>query len=594
MSRVKILPEELANQIAAGEVVERPASVVKELVENALDASARSISVLLEKSGKDRIRVTDDGVGMDAQDARLALARHATSKLQAASDLSRIATLGFRGEALPSIASVSHLNLRTRDESSPAGCELVVEAGKLVREGQIGLPRGTVVDVRRLFFNVPARRKFLRADVTESSHIASQMSMLAAAYPGVHFRLEHRAKVVLDTPAVATRRERLYQLEGAWVEGAVSLDESVGGLRLTAWLSPPAESRGAASRVHLFVNGRPVKDRILTHAVLEAYRQISSKQGTPLLYLFLELAPEKLDVNVHPAKMEVRFVDQRFIHDAVFSVVRNALHGEGRAPALAAGSEWAQHRGPTGPGSPWKTVPPMATRVGEGVPAYASGAALAEAVFGYPQQETSVRTQAFTEFAETSPTPLGQFRESFILATDQDSVWLIDQHAAHERILYEGLLARPGQAGQECREQQLLLTPLQLELSAAEQITLEEEIARIQLYGFDIEHFGGKSYIIRAVPAALSGLDAGQLVRAALAEREQDCPGSSIAEAEGRIAARLACHAAIKVNTSLAPEKIRFILDRLWKARQPTVCPHGRPTTLRLGRDQIEKNFGRI
>src|SRR3989304_3798439 len=226
---------------------------------------------------------------MDAEDARLALARHATSKLQVASDLSRIATLGFRGEALPSLASLAHLTLRARDESSPAGCELVVEAGKLVREGQIGLPRGTVVDVRRLFFHVPARRKFLRADVTESSHIAPQMSMLAAAYPGVHFRLEHRAKVVLDTPAVATRRERLYQLEGAWVEGAVSLDESVGGLRLTAWLSPP---------------------------------------------------PEKLDVNVHPAKMEVRFVDQRFVHDAVFSVVRNALHGEGRAPALAAGLEW--------------------------------------------------------------------------------------------------------------------------------------------------------------------------------------------------------------------------------------------------------------
>jgi DNA mismatch repair protein MutL len=533
VATVKVLPEALASQIAAGEVVERPASVVKELVENSLDASARSISVLIEKSGKDRIRVADDGSGMDAEDARLALERHATSKLQTASELSRIRTLGFRGEALPSIASVSHFTLRTRDEESAAGCELVVEGGTLIREGEIGLPRGTIVDVRRLFFNVPARRKFLRADVTESSHIAALMSNLAAVYPEVHFRLEHRGRSVLDTPPVATRRERLFQLEGGWVEGAVSLDESVGGLNLSAWLSPPAEARGTASRLHLFVNGRPVKDRILTHAVLEGYRQVSTKQGTPLLYLFLELSPDTT--------------------------------------------------GPTGPRGLWPQEtaerPPI---VGERSPTYGGGVALAEAVLGAREPER----QTFAEFADLPPTPLGQFRESFILATSDDSVWLIDQHAAHERILYEGLLSRPGQ---EVGEQQLLLTPLQLELSAAEQITLDEEMPRIQSYGFDIEHFGGRSYVIRAVPAALSGLDAGNL-----AEREQDCQGSSIAEAEGRIAARLACHAAIKVNTSLAPEKIGFILDQLWKARQPTVCPHGRPTTLRLGREQIERTFGRI
>jgi DNA mismatch repair protein MutL len=591
VATVKVLPEALASQIAAGEVVERPASVVKELVENSLDASARSISVLIEKSGKDRIRVADDGSGMDAEDARLALERHATSKLQTASELSRIRTLGFRGEALPSIASVSHFTLRTRDEESAAGCELVVEGGTLIREGEIGLPRGTIVDVRRLFFNVPARRKFLRADVTESSHIAALMSNLAAVYPEVHFRLEHRGRSVLDTPPVATRRERLFQLEGGWVEGAVSLDESVGGLNLSAWLSPPAEARGTASRLHLFVNGRPVKDRILTHAVLEGYRQVSTKQGTPLLYLFLELSPDKLDINVHPAKTEVRFVDQSFVHDSVFSVIRNALHGEGRAPELAVSPAWASPSGSTGPTGPrglWPQEtaerPPI---VGERSPTYGGGVALAEAVLGAREPER----QTFAEFADLPPTPLGQFRESFILATSDDSVWLIDQHAAHERILYEGLLSRPGQ---EVGEQQLLLTPLQLELSAAEQITLDEEMPRIQSYGFDIEHFGGRSYVIRAVPAALSGLDAGKLVRAALAEREQDCQGSSIAEAEGRIAARLACHAAIKVNTSLAPEKIGFILDRLWKARQPTVCPHGRPTTLRLGRERIERTFGRI
>lgn len=588
MPTVKILPEALANQIAAGEVVERPASVVKELVENALDASATSVFILLEKSGKDRIRVTDDGIGMNAEDARLALSRHATSKLETASDLTHISTLGFRGEALPSIASVSHFTLRTRDEKSQAGLELVVEGGKLVREGEVGLPRGTIVDVRRLFFNVPARKKFLRADVTESSHIAAQVSNLAAAYPAVHFRLEHRGRAVLDTPVVSTRRERLFQLEGGWVEGAISLDESVGGLRLSAWLSPPAASRGAASRVHLFVNGRPVKDRILSHAVLEAYRQVSSKTGTPLFYLFLDLPPEKLDVNVHPAKAEVRFVDQRFVHDSVFSVVRNALHGQGRAPEIASGRDAFPFAEKPWPGSRKQEVPSAPFSVAERKPAY-GGSALAEAVWSVRQAETE-RPPAFADFADAPPIPLGQFRESFIVATDEEAVWLVDQHAAHERILYERLVAPVRDAR---AEQQLMLTPLPLELSVAERITLEEEMTRIRSYGFDIEPFGGESYVIRAVPAALAGLDAGKLVRAALAEREQDCPGSSVAEAEGRIAARLACHAAIKVNMPLAPEKIRFILTSLWKARQPTVCPHGRPTTLRLGREQIEKNFGR-
>jgi DNA mismatch repair protein MutL len=589
---VKILPEALANQIAAGEVVERPASVVKELVENALDASATSVFVLLEQSGKDRIRVTDDGIGMNAEDARLALSRHATSKLSKASDLTRISTLGFRGEALPSIASVSHFTLRTRDEGSRAACELLVEGGKLVREGEVGLPRGTIVDVRRLFFNVPARKKFLRADVTESSHIAAQISNLAAAYPGVHFRLEHRGRAVLDTPAVSTRRERLFQLEGSWVEGAISLDESVGGLHVSAWLSPPAAARGAASRVHLFVNGRPVKDRILSHAVLEAYRQVSSRTGTPLFYLFLELPPEKLDVNVHPAKTEVRFVDQRFVHDSVFSVVRNALHDQGRAPEIGVSRDVFPYLENTwtGPRKEDRTsAAPDAFRAAERAPAY-GGAALAKAVWGARQTEAE-RTPAFADFADSPPVPLGQFGESFIVATGDDCVWLVDQHAAHERILYERLLAPPGNVR---AEQQLLLTPLPLELSLAERITLEDEMTRIQSYGFDIEPFGGESYVIRAVPAALAGLDAGRLVRAALAEREQDCEGSSIAEAEGRIAARLACHAAIKVNMPLAPEKIRFILDSLWKTRQPTVCPHGRPTTLRLGREQIEKSFGRL
>jgi DNA mismatch repair protein MutL len=528
---------------------------------------------------------------MDGEDARLALERHATSKLLVASDLERISTLGFRGEALPSIASVSHFTLQTRDEKSEVGFELVIEGGKLLREGEMGLPGGTIIDVRRLFFNVPARRKFLRSEVTEASHIASLLSNLAAAFPKVHFRLEHGKRKVLDAPAVSSRRERLFQIEGSWLEGAIHLEESVGHLGLQGWLSPPADSRGTSSRLHLFVNERPVKDKTLTHAVLEAYRQVSSKPGTPLVYLFLELPPEKVDVNVHPAKTEVRFVDQRFVHQAVFSVLRNTLGVEGRAPELHVSVEPSTLRPFSGGGA--VSYKDLTNREGQALRDSSSlvagrGLEIAEALFG---SDVEAETPSFAELASEPPAALGQFRESFIIAADNDGVWLIDQHAAHERILYEELVER-----HEAREaaQQLLLTPIHLELSPSERITMEGEIARFVSFGFDIEPFGPGSYVIRAVPAVLAGMDAQGLVRSALSEREQECPVSALAEAQGRIAARLACHAAIKVHHPLASEQMRFILERLWKAKQPTVCPHGRPTTLRVGLTQIEKRFGRI
>ncbi len=571
MTKIRLMPDALANQIAAGEVVERPASVVKELVENSLDAGAQSVFVLIEKSGKDRIRVVDDGIGMSPEDARLALERHATSKLFSTEDLVNISTLGFRGEALPSIASVSHFTLQTREASSNAGYELSIEGGKLVREGELGLPPGTIVDVRRLFENVPARRKFLRADVTESTHIAQRMSNLAVCYPDVHFRLEHAKRTLLDVPSVSSKRERLYQVEKSWIESAVTLDDHVGSLALQAWLSPPAESRGASSRLHVYVNGRPVKDRILTHAVVDAYRQVSSKSGTPLVYLFLELPPDKLDVNVHPSKSEVRFVDQQLVHQAVFSSVRNALSADGRAPEVFVSSS--------------TSTSTVSSAVREPLPAM-SGTAMAEALFAERAPET---TPTFSEFADTPPTPIGQFRESYILAADDEDVWLVDQHAAHERILYEELVGRS-----EGGEQQLLLTPLPLELTPSERVTMEEELDQLLAFGYDIEPFGGDSFVVRGVPASLAGLDTLRLVRAALGEAERDCRSSSVIEAQSRIGARLACHAAIKVNFPLAMEKMQYLVRELWRASQPTVCPHGRPTTLRIGLEQIERNFGRI
>ena len=570
MGRIRLMPDALANQIAAGEVVERPASVVKELVENSLDAGSRSIAIAIEGSGKNRIRVADDGIGMSAEDARLALSRHATSKLFDASDLSNISSLGFRGEALPSIASVSRFTLRTREHEADAGHEVAIEGGQLVREAPVGVPPGTIVEVERLFFNIPARRKFLRADVTEASHIAASVASLAAAYPDVGFQLEHGKRSVLEAPSVGTRRERLYQLEKSWVESAVVLEEEIGGLSIEAWLAPPPEARGAASRLHLFVNGRPVKDRILHHAVMEAYRQVSSRSGTPLVYLLLELAPDKVDVNVHPAKAEVRFIDQQFVHKAVFSAIRNALQGQRLTPEVLLVREAYEPKAeePSMPGS-------------------TDGAALAEALFSSPAPEA---TPTFSELAFEPPMPLGQLRASYIIAADGDSVWLIDQHAAHERILYEDLVER----GVSQMGQQLLLTPIPLELTAPERVTLEEELSDLASFGYDIEPFGQGDFLLRAVPASLSGFDPIRLVRSALSERERDCRSSTVREAGSRIAARIACHAAIKVNFELAPEKMRYLVRELWRARQPTVCPHGRPTTLRIGREQIERGFGRI
>jgi DNA mismatch repair protein MutL len=569
MGRIRRMPDALANQIAAGEVVERPASVVKELVENSLDAGSRLIEIAIEGSGKDRIRVADDGIGMSAEDAKLALSRHATSKLFEAADLSNISSLGFRGEALPSIASVSRFTLKTREHESDAGHEIEVEGGHVVREAPVGVPPGTIVEVDRLFFNLPARRKFLRADVTEASYIAASVASLAAAYPDVGFRLDHGKRSVIGAPSVGSRRERLYQIEKSWVESAVVLEDEIGGVSIEAWLAPPAEARGATSRLHLFVNGRPVKDRILHHAVMEAYRQVSSRSGTPLVYLFLELSPDRVDVNVHPAKAEVRFVDQRFVHQAVFSAVRNRLQGQRLAPEVLLVRDAYE--------------PPRELPMADG----RDGVAVAEALFADPAPDAA---PVFSELADEPPAPLGQLRASYIVAADSDTVWLIDQHAAHERILYEDLVDR----GVAQLGQQLLLTPLPLELTAPERITLEEELSDLASFGYDIEPFGEGEFLLRAVPASLSGFDPVRLVRSALSEREKDCRSSTVREAGSRIAARIACHAAIKVNFELAPEKMRYLVRELWRARQPTVCPHGRPTTLRIGREQIERGFGRI
>jgi DNA mismatch repair protein MutL len=594
MPRIRLMPDALANQIAAGEVVERPASVVRELVENSLDAGARSISVRIEKSGKEAIRVSDDGIGMSAEDARLAVQRHATSKLFAASDLSHISSLGFRGEALPSIASVSRFTLRTREPEADAGTEILIEGGTLLGESQVGIPAGTMVAVDNLFFNVPARRKFLRADVTETSHTAAAISSLAACYPDVRFRLDHGKRSILDAPSVGSRRERLYQLEKSWAESAVVVETEIGGLSIEAWLAPPAESRGAVSRLHLFVNGRPVKDRVLHHAVVEAYRQVSSRSGTPLVYLFLELAPDRVDVNVHPSKAEVRFVDQQFVHQAVFSAVKNSLQGERRAPEVMVAREWATTPfAAASSADSDRDADPDPDRDRHAAPATGlpplDGRVLAEMLLGEASASTR-ETPAFAELASLPPRPMGQFRHSFIVATDAESVWLIDQHAAHERILYEDLVER----GATEMGQQLLLTPVPLDLAPAERVTMEEEIEDLISFGYDVEAFGADGFVVRAVPASLAGLDPVRLIRAALGERERECRSSTVREAGSRIAARLACHAAIKVNFELAMEKMQYLVSELWRARQPTVCPHGRPTTLRIGKEQLERSFGRI
>jgi DNA mismatch repair protein MutL len=600
MPRIQRLPADLANQIAAGEVVERPASVVKELVENALDAGARRVTVTVEYGGKRLVRVEDDGVGMDVEDARLAVERHATSKIRRAEDLAAIRTLGFRGEALPSIASVSRFTLRTRARGDDTGTEVRVHAGVVTAVTEVGTPEGTRIDVEELFYNLPARRKFLKSDQAESAQISRLLTQLALAAPTVGFTLVSAGRRLLDCPPVAGTAERLYQLYGE-PDDLVPVSKEAAGVCITGYVAALAESGPRRGPQNIFINGRMVRDKTIAHAIIDAYSVASIKERSPEVHLFIEMPLDAVDVNVHPSKAEVRFREQSLIHELVRRALGDAL-GRGPAPPLALTPPADR------PGTPGETLtlpgvlatafaatrwmPPSLVSgglAGAGVPlAPAGGAAPA---WSGPPAEMPAPGPAATAPSMRPLVPLGQFRDTFIIAVDDEGIAIIDQHVAHERVLFERTMERMT-AGR--LESQRLLDPMLLDLPPGGGQALVAHASDLDRLGFEVEEFGGGSVRVCAVPALLDREAAAAAVRALAGDLEGLDRGARVEDALKRIAATVACHAAVKANYPLTYDKMVHILDELRATAYSTICPHGRPVMLRITRREVEKNFQRI
>jgi DNA mismatch repair protein MutL len=567
--RVQRLDDDLVNKIAAGEVVERPASVVKELLENALDAGAAAIAVEVEGGGKTLVRVTDDGTGMDREDAEKALERHATSKLRELSDLQRVVTHGFRGEALPSIASVSHLVLRTSAGTGPAGTEIEVRHGRLAHVRDAGHPRGTTVEVRDLFGAVPARRKFLRADGTESAHVAEAVTVLALARPDVGFTLRSAGRVLVQAPAVDALPPRVFQLFGNVLDDLAAVDGGEGWARVRGFVARPDRPGASRATVRLYVNGRPVRDRGIARALADAYREEAGRDLRGEAILFLEAPTHMIDVNVHPAKTEVRFAEPRMMWRAVQGAVRDALSAGGRTIRRGDRAEDDAIPDPAPEDHGAGVVADRGPRW-NAAPALAAAAPL---------------------FAAAGPTVLGQHRNTYIVATDGEDLILVDQHTAHERVRYEALK----NAHEIHRvESQMLLLPVVFTPAPRLRPVLEGSQEELRAVGYDVEPFGGEAVRVSAVPAVLAGRDPVVGLENVLRDLlERESAGGEMAEARHRVFATIACHSAARGGQPLAREAMAAIVAGLWQAAQPAVCPHGRPTRVRVPRDDVSRWFGR-
>ena len=593
MGRITRLPVDLANQIAAGEVIERPASVVKELVENAIDAGATRVTIVVEYGGKKVIRVEDDGVGMDADDARLCLERHATSKIRRSDDLAAIATLGFRGEALPSIASVSHFRLRTRPRGAQSGTEIRVNGGAVESVVQAGSPEGTLVEIADIFYNLPARRKFLKSDAAESAQVSKMVTQLALCYPEVGFTLTSAGRKSLQCPPVANVAARLYQIYGDRPD-LIAVRREGGGLTVRGFVAALAETGPTRGPQNVFVNRRVVKDRTIAHAILDAYSVASNRERSPEVHLFLEMPPDRVDVNVHPTKAEVRFREQSLVHEVVKRAVGDAL-GRGAIPELQLRPSDLVPGRPMTPAIPGVLAGGVYTSGATGALG-STGASGAVRYPGAPDHRTAP-PEPVAPGAPSAPglrplIPLGQFRDTFIVAIDDEGICIIDQHVAHERVLFERIMQRlTGGA----LESQRLLVPMVLELPPAERGALLSRVRDLETLGFEVEEFGGETTIkLTAVPALLPRDECETALRALAQDLEGLDRGLDIQEALKRIAATTACHAAVKANYPLTAEKMRHILEELRATSYSTVCPHGRPVMLRITRREVEKNFERI
>jgi DNA mismatch repair protein MutL len=617
MSKIRVLPEILANKIAAGEIVERPASVVKELTENSIDAGSKSIQVIVEAGGKKLISVRDDGEGMSQDDAILAFEHHATSKLRSAEDLLAISTLGFRGEALPSIASISRLHLRTRPptaDDSVAGTELEIQGGTLRGVKPIPWDRGTEVTVRDLFFNLPARRKFLRSHQTESGHITRLVSQYAIVHPEIRYKLESDGRTLIDVFPVATVRERLYQVFGGnFLDNLVEFSGSSGTVRVHGFCSLPHEQRTNSYSQFFFVNRRSVRDKVITSAIRQAYRNCMPASAYPVIQLFLELPYDQVDVNAHPAKTEIRFRQHALVHDLIRDSVEHALAQRKSLPVY-------EHRGSVaagfGSGNAGQVIAPLpSARHGHylsfsppgpadnpfqrafDIQSYSASTSISGDIESHqhlqmlPDMLIDAPADQAASFHPQEVRILGQIHESYIVAADSHGLLIIDQHVAHERILYEKLASS---VKRNELEKQGLLVPITVELLPHQVDTLRGAMVELGRNGFEVEPFGGNSVLVRTVPAMAKSADIAELLPEILDCLEREDRTLDVERIRDRIAVSTACRAAVKVHMPLAMEKMQWLIDELGRVRVPTNCPHGRPIILRFSLYEIERNFERI
>lgn len=580
--RIHRLSDDLVNKIAAGEVVERPASVVKELLENALDAGATRIGVSIEDGGKKLVRVVDDGEGMGRADAEAAFERHATSKLSRLTDLQAIATHGFRGEALPSIASVSHLLLRTATAGAASGTAVEIRHGRLEHVREAGHPSGTTVEVRDLFGAVPARRKFLRSDATEAGHVAETVTVLALARPDVAFSLRSSGRDLIDAPAVSSLRDRVFQLFGdAWLESVVAVDGGHDWARVYGYASRPDGPITARARLRLFVNGRAIRDRGLAKAVSEGYRAAGAAGRLSDVVLFVEVPLHLVDVNVHPSKTEVRFADGGLVFRAVETTIREALSQGARSMAPTATTD----------------------RVREAAEAYvAEGHLSGRIAFGEDRApaEADRRVPAMTIEAEagalvegrSAVTVLGQHRSTYIIASDGQEILLYDQHTSHERVRFESILASMAKGS---APSQRLLAPLVVTLPPAILPLVKEHHEVLDRLGYEVEPFGGGAVRIAAVPELAARQEpAARLVDLLEDFADRESGTWAVTGPQERLAATLACHSAARAGDVLAPAAMTAIVGGLATTQHPTLCPHGRPTVVRIPKDEMSRWFERV
>ncbi|HEX7973752.1 MAG TPA: DNA mismatch repair endonuclease MutL [Anaerolineales bacterium] len=584
---IRLLPSEVASQIAAGEVVERPASVVKELLENALDAGARYITVTVEGAGQRLIEIADDGSGIPAGEISLAVERHATSKLSNAEDLFRIETLGFRGEALASIGSVSRLTLTSRPPQANAGARLRVEGGRAAPVQPVGAPVGTVVRVEDLFYNVPARLKFLKHDNTERRQIDTLVTRYALAYPDVRFHLKQDGKASLQTSGKGDRREALAALYG--VEVARQMLEVVAeedGLEVSGFISPTSLTRSNRREITFFVNGRPVQDASLSAALLQAYHTLLMVGRYPLAVLFLKMPPDTVDVNVHPAKAEVRFRNPDRAFAGVQRAVRRALLAHTPVPGLGDQLHWTPETGWEAPARKQEFDPAWNLPAEE---EERTAAAESQAPSTPDFQSPTAGPQPGLPGPRTHLLRLvGQIATAYLVAEGPDGLYLVDQHAAHERVLFERFMAQH----EGSIPSQTLLQPVTVNLSPASAWLLAGQLPILAHIGFQVEPFGPNTFLVRAIPALLAGSDPAAALRALVEDFEEDETPLQ-AEVEARIIARVCKRAAVKAGQSLSPEEQRALLLDLEMCQSPRTCPHGRPTMIHLSVDLLERQFGR-